>query len=147
MPTNDSGPDKQTGSRRDSSTDTDFPHEDWVEALKTCARQFDAENGDLEAVLDGSIGFHAFHTGNGETETRGVQTAIYRALYDCLEELHIDDDIVEQNKGEVTPQTVSDEVLDQLEYFGGLYVNDRLEQAVTKRVAEQVRRNQRGAGE
>jgi len=115
-----------------------------MEALKTCARQFEAENGDLEAILEGHIGFHAFHTSNGESDTRGVQTAIYQALYDCLEELHIDDDIVNQNKGEVTPQTVSDEVLDQLEYFGGLYINGRLEQAVADRVQERVRRNQRG---
>lgn len=118
-----------------------FPHDNWLDALKGCAEQFEAENDDLEAILEGDIGFHALFVAEGDDPTRGVKTALYQALYDTLQEVHIDADIVDINRGSVTPETVAEEMVDQIEHEHGVYLSDHLRDNIRNRVITRVQEN------
>jgi len=119
----------------------EYPHENWFEALKSTGQQFEAENDDLEAVLEGDIGFHAFFIAEGDDATRGAMTAVYQALYDTLEEMHVDADIVEHRCGEVTPEAVADEIINQIEHENGVYLSDHFRENIRERVEKRVRKN------
>ena len=121
-----------------------FAHENWFEAFRATGEQFDAENDDLEAILEGDIGFHAFFAADADDPTRGVQTAIYQGIYDKLNELHVDADIVRLQHGEVTPETVWLTLRDQLEEF--TYLSEPMLLSIEERVKERVEKNLDGGG-
>ncbi|WP_311171827.1 hypothetical protein [Halobellus ordinarius] len=122
------------------STD-DFRHDTWFDAFKASTRQFAAETEDLEAILAGDAGFHTFFHTEGVDVTRGVQTAIYQGLYDTLEELYVDEELVEQRHGECTPEAVADEVIEQITHEHGVSLSDHVEETIRDRVTGRVRDN------
>lgn len=124
----------------DSAGATGQP-EDFMEGLKQNADRFEDEYDDLEAVLEGDIGFHAYFTSGGPDPTRGAITAIYQGIYDELEEVSIDAEIVELYHGEVTPETVRREIINQLDEF--TYLPENLCEAIGDRVEERVEKNLR----
>lgn len=124
-----------------SGTDEEFHHENWYEALKGTAKQFEYENDDLESILGGNIGFHCFFVADGDDPTRGVQTAVYQALFEMLEEVHIDAELVEHNQGEVTPRSVAVELIGQIEYNAGLYLSDRFKEELYEKIENRIERN------
>ena len=111
----------------------------WYDSLLKAAEQFEDENNDLEAVLEGTIGFHTFYVAEGDDPTRGVQTAVYQGLYDSLEEMHVDKDTVQIDYGEVTPETVWQTVEGELDRH--MYIPDSLRENIEQRVKSQVEDN------
>lgn len=120
------------------ATDSD---DTWYDDLLQTANRFEEENDDLEAILEGRIGFHSFFVADGDDPTRGARTAIYAGIMDSIDELHIDADIVEAHNGEVTPEAVADEVVGQMEQNIGLYLDDMLRENIHERVEKRVRKN------
>jgi|GEM_PF-6480091 len=125
----------------------EFAHDNWLEALKATGEQFDAENDDLEAILEGDIGFHTFFAADADDPTRGVETAIHQAVNDTFEELFIDAEGVEISHGEVTPESVAEEVLAQIEGNIGQYLSDPLRANIRERVEKRVEANQSSSEE
>jgi hypothetical protein len=127
----------------ETSADDEFAHETWFEAFKESTRQFAAETEDLEAILEGDAGFHAFFHTEGVDVTRGAHTAIYQGLYDALEELYVDEELVELRRGEVTPEAVADEVIEQVTREYGVRLGERVEGNVRDRITRRVEKNRR----
>lgn len=125
--------------RDDHSTGGTEHHENFVDALMAAEQQFEEEYDDLEAIIEGDIGFHAFFVAEGDDATRGVHTAVYQGIYDCLQEVSVDAEIVEIQHGEVTPDTVWKETRTQLEEF--TYLPDTLLEPVEDRVKERIQKN------
>jgi len=71
--------------------------------------------------------------------TRGTNTAIYQALYDTLEAVSLDDELLEMRYGEVTPEAAGEAVLDQIDEYQ--YVSDPLRSNIRERVEDRVRSN------
>jgi len=115
----------------------------WFEMLKATADRFEEENEDLEAILEGEMGFHAYFVA-GEDPTRGCNTALFQGFYDVIEEVSVDADMVEINHGEVTPETVWIEYRRQLNEH--TYLSEEMESALEQRVKRRVEKNldQRG---
>ena len=126
------------------STD-DYPHDNFMDALKATNQQFRDEYDDLEAILEGDIGFHAFFVAEGDDPTRGANTAIFQGLFELLEEIDIDATIIEHNYGEVTPETARKEAIAQINEF--TYLPDRMAETIGDAVEERVRNNMRARGE
>ncbi len=125
----------------DGGEQTDFAYDTWYDTFQASVQQFDAENGDLEAILDGDAGFHAYFHANGSDVTRGVHTAIYQALYDTLDEFYVDEELVEMRRGEVTPHAVAAEVIEQISHEHGVYLSEHVEENIRDRVAQRVETN------
>jgi len=122
-------------------SDAEFKYDDWLDGFREIGAQFEAENDDLEAIFSGDIGFHAFFVADGDDPTRGSLTAVYQALYDNIESLHVDRDVVKWNQGELTPTAVADEVIGQLEGECGLYLNERFRENIRERVEQRIEKN------
>ncbi|GGL25943.1 hypothetical protein GCM10009037_06960 [Halarchaeum grantii] len=110
--------------------------------LKATADRFEEENDDLEAILEGDMGFHAYFVANGEDPTRGTHTAVFQGIYDVIEEVSVDAEIVEIRRGEVTPESVREEVLAQLDEHA--HFSRDLREAIGDRVEKRVRKNMAG---
>lgn len=113
--------------------------ETFLDGLKQNADRFEENNEDLEAIIEGDIGFHAYFTSGGPDPTRGCQTAIFQGVYDELEEFHLDAEVVELNQGEVTPQTARREAIEQLQKF--TYLPENLVESIGDRIETRVRKN------
>lgn len=113
--------------------------DNFMDGLKQNAARFEDEYDDLEAIIEGEIGFHAYFTSGGPDPTRGVMTAIYQGLYDVLEEVSIDAEIVEIHYGEVTPETTRKAVEDQLHEY--TYLPENITDAIGDRVEKRVEKN------
>lgn len=111
----------------------------WFDGIKDVADQFEEENTDLEAVLEGDIGFHTFFVAEGSDPTRGVRTAMYAGLMELFEEVHIDREMVEMRHGEVTPRTVRRELENQLDEHA--YLSQEMRDAIGEKVEERVEKN------
>jgi len=114
---------------------------DWFEMLEATADQFEAEYDDLEAILAGDIGFHCYFVADGDNVCRGATTAVFQALSERMEELHIDDETVKYNQGAVSPTAVADEVLSQLEAHTGLGLGEWTREMIREQVESRVRKN------
>ena len=121
----------------------EFRYESWFDAFQASTRQFAAENEDLEAILEGDAGFHAFVHTEGVDVTRGAHTAVYQALYDVLEDLYVDEELVALRWNEVTPETVAEEIISQIADDHGVFLSEHVEAAIRDRVQDRVRTNQR----
>lgn len=119
-------------------------YDNWFEMMKATADRFEDENDDLEAIIEGDIGFHAYFVADGDDATRGCHTAVYQGIYNCLGEVSVDADIVEARHGEVTPETVWAEMESQLEEF--TYLSSDLIEPIEEQVKERVRKNLRQRG-
>lgn len=117
----------------------DEPPQNWMDGLLWLDDKFQEENEDLEAILEGDLGFHAFFTRGGPDPTRGVQTAVYQGIYDQIQELSVDEEIVEMHYGELTPETVWQAVEDQIHEF--TYLPESLFDPIEERVKERVEKN------
>ena len=126
------------------STSSGDRYDNWMQLLQATAARFEEENDDLEALLEGDIGFHAYFT-VGDDPTRGVQTAIFQGVYEALEEVSFDADLVEMRHGEVTPETVWQEVDDQINEHA--YISEGLRDPIRERVKRRVGRNLENRGE
>lgn len=115
------------------------PYDNFMEALKATNKQFEDEYDDLEAILEGDIGFHTFFVAEGDDPTRGTHTAIYQGLYELLEEVSIDADIIECNYGEVTPENARKEAIAQIHEF--TYLPETMAERIGDRVEDRVRKN------
>jgi len=113
--------------------------DNWFEMLQATVDRFEEENDDLEATLAGDIGFHSYFVADGDDPTRGSHTAIYQAIHETLEGVSVDADIVEAQRGEVTPETVSEEMMAQIDEF--TYIPGELRDAIGEKVQERVRKN------
>ena len=122
----------------------DDPYDNWIQMLQATAARFEEENDDLEALLDGAIGFHTYFT-VGDDPTRGTQAAIYQGVYEALEEVSLNAGLVEMRRGEVTPETVWQEVDDQINEHA--YLSDDLRDPIRERVKQRVERNLQNMGE
>jgi len=120
------------------------PYDSWFDGIKGVADQFEDDNDDLEAELWGDIGFHTFFVADGEDPTRGVKTAIYSAFAEAIEEVHIDAEIVEMRYGEVTPETVRESVIDQMEEH--TYIPSELRAAIGEAIEKRVAKNMENLG-
>mgnify|MGYP000730534264 CR=1 FL=1 len=118
--------------------------ESWLGKLRATTDRFEEENDDLEAILEGDMGFHAYFA-VGEDPTRGCTTALFQGFYEVIEEVSVDAEIVEINHGEVTPETVWAEFRSQLHEH--TYLSDEMESALEKRVKRRVQKNLEQRGE
>ena len=118
-------------------------HENFLEALKATNRQFEDEYDDLETIIAGDIGFHSFFIAEGDDPTRGTHTAIYHGIYELMEEVSVDADIVEFHHGDVTPETVWKETRRQMEEYSYIpeTMLDPIEDKVKKRVRKNLKKN------
>lgn len=103
-----------------------------IDLLQESAAEFTERDHGLHAMtLSGPIGFHAYYSSHPDDPLTGASTAALHAAFESVtEELWIDDETVEREHGEVTPETIATETRLQLEEFVGLspYVSDRLEE-------------------
>jgi len=118
----------------------EFPYDSWFEAVQALGRQFEAENDDLEVTLEGSIGFISLFTDEPPADvTRGVVTAMHQAVYETIEAVSLDEELLEMRYGEVTPEAAADAVLDQIDEYQ--YVSDPLRSNIRERVEARVHHN------
>lgn len=111
----------------------------FFDVMQDSVDRFEDENEDLEALFHGDIGIHGYYTETGD-RCRGVQIAMLAAVMDELGETAFDDDIVEANYGEVTPDTVRQAVHDQLRDltgFGGKTI-EAMADAAAEHVADRM---------
>lgn len=103
------------------------------------------ERDDLgEMTFIGDVGFHTFFNPNRCSFQIGPTTALHMAFEETIEELWLDDDIVRDNQGEVTPETIADEARLQMENFiGQLHFFDRF----TQNLEDVIREYQEKMGE
>jgi hypothetical protein len=113
--------------------------ENFFEGLQINAQRFEDNNDDLEAILEGDIGFHAYFTSGGPDPTRGAITAIFQGIFEVIEEVSVDEELVEIHQGEVTPESVRKEVMSQIDEHG--YLGEQFRDAIANSVEERVRRN------
>lgn len=114
-------------------------HDSWFEMLQATANRFEDENDDLEAIIEGDIGFHAYFVAEGDDPTRGVHTAIIQGFNEAIQEVTIDADIVDINRGNVTPETVREEAMAQLNEF--VYLPENIRESIGDHVEERVQKN------
>lgn len=94
------------------------------------------EDMDLgEVMYSGRLGYHTFYDKDSDKLLRGSRTVLHMAFDRTLEELWLDEDIIRDNQGEVTPDAVEAELLDQLERF----IGDGIGRGFNERFAENVR--------
>lgn len=74
-----------------------------------------------EMSLAGDLGYHTFFNPSRTDYGIGMMTAVHLAFDKTTDELWLDADIVEDNQGEVTPETVAVEAESQLEQFVGQF--------------------------
>lgn len=94
------------------------------------------EEGGIDSLMMdyGQNGGLFFLTNN---ESLASEVNIHRALMEVTEELWLDDDIVEDNHGEVTPQTVAAELSHQIEEFGiGWNFSESMKEAFIRKVGD-----------
>jgi len=115
----------------------------WFDMFKATTQRFEDENDDLEAILEGDVGFHAYFVADGGDDTRGCHTAVYQGLYETLNEISVDAEIVESRYGEVTPKTVWKEMESQIDEYA--YLPSEVREPIEKRVKERVRKNQKNS--
>lgn len=72
-----------------------------------------------EAHLSGELGFHIFANNESDSPLAGFQKTMHIAFSEAIQELWVDEDIVRDYHGEVTPQTICATVEDQMDDFMG----------------------------
>jgi hypothetical protein len=88
-----------------------------------------------EVMYSGRLGYHTFYDKESDRLLRGSRTVLHMAFDRTLEELWLDEDIIRDNQGEVTPDAVEAELLEQLEHF----IGDGFGRGFNERFAENVR--------
>lgn len=101
------------GAEQDESM---LPYEDRLKEITDEIRERDQLG---EVAYWGDIGFHTFYNPSRADHVVGTMTALHIAFEETVEELWLDPDIVEDNHGEVTPETVAHETELQIEDFIG----------------------------
>jgi len=72
-----------------------------------------------EVVLSGNIGYHIFADNDADSPLAGFQKQLHIAFDQAVLELWVDEDIVRDYHGEVTPQTICATIEDQMDDFFG----------------------------
>jgi hypothetical protein len=81
----------------------------------------DFQQTDLVGMtLRGPVGYHALYSWDSDDLTTPLEVALHIALDEVLEEIWVEDDIVEHNQGDVTPETVAQEYANQIEQMTGI---------------------------
>lgn len=91
------------------------------ERLKAASEELRERDSLGEAAWWGDLGYHTFFNPSRTDYGIGMQTAMTVAFQETVEELWLEADIVEDNQGEVTPETVAAEAEHQLEEFIGQF--------------------------
>jgi hypothetical protein len=112
---------------------------DFYDLTKQANDRFREEHDDAEAIFEGTIGFHAFFNADADDPTRGIHTAIYQGIFNELQEVSVDADIVRINHDEVTPETARAELINQLHEF--TYLPENLVEAIGDAAENRVREN------
>lgn len=89
--------------------------------LESISEEIRERNNLGEAALWGDLGYHTFFNPSRSDYGIGTTTAMHVAFEQTVEELFLDADIVEDNHGEVTPETVAAEAENQLDSFIGQF--------------------------
>jgi len=79
-----------------------------------------------EIMFVGRLGFHTFYDYEDDALTAGMTTVLHQAFESTCEELWLDEDIIRDNHGEVTPETVATEFKMQFDQFVGRRFADRM---------------------
>lgn len=111
-----------TDTSRDAGADGDHAQDDEktsLDLLSDANEQFQTDSDLGEVILQGPIGFHSFYDNEEADEylTTGDTTLLHRAFDRVIEEIHLDEETVEESWGEVTPETVGKEVERQLDEY------------------------------
>ena len=128
-----------TGETMSSNTkSTDYDSIESVEAELVAMRDSITEDGLDEAVFAGGVGVHSFPEPDADSPAAGIQTAMLRAFMRATEEIHVDEEMVREYHGEVTPETVAALVESEIENLMGFQVlEDRFLQELRQVLAEE----------
>lgn len=102
----------------DTDEDREWSMEEIEEALMEMNESV-TEDGIDEAVLSGKLGYHIFADNEADSELVGFRKQLHIAFDEAIQELWVDEDIVRDYHGEVTPQTICATVEDQMDDFMG----------------------------
>jgi hypothetical protein len=104
--------------------DTDLLYEaldEHVESQRPLQERLAEINEDLrdsdnigEAILVGDFGLHTFYDPDRTDYGVGTQTLLLEAFRQATEEIWLDEEIVRDNQGEVSPESVAAETVDQI---------------------------------
>ena len=79
-----------------------------------------------EIMLTGRFGFHTFYDHEDDALAAGMTTVLHEAFESTCGELWLGEDIIRENHGEVTPETVAAEFETQFDQFVGRRFADRM---------------------
>lgn len=110
--------------RRDTMSDDNETERkyDSMDAIEEDLMQMNEEvtsDGLDEVTLEGKLGYHIFADNDAESALVGFRKQMHIAFDQAIQELFVDEDIVRDYHGEVTPQTICATVEDQMDDFMG----------------------------
>lgn len=103
----------------ENDTDREF---DSMEAIEETLMQMNEDitsDGLDEVMLEGELGYHIFSDNDVDSPLAGFQKQLHVAFDQAIQELWVDEDIVRDYHGEVTPQTICATIEDQMDDFMG----------------------------
>jgi hypothetical protein len=109
----------------DGGEDTVLPPSDQFREITDQHRERD---GAGEVTMYGDIGFHSIFNPDRTEFGIGTNTALHIALYETLQMVHLDTGLVRDHHGEVTPETVSKELDEEIEAVVGRRFQERFVQ-------------------
>lgn len=105
--------------------------------IEETARQF--QEFDVGAMsLQGRVGYHTLYSWDSDDITVAFDTALHMALGEMLRELWIDEDIVRDYAGEVTPETVAQVTVEQMHDLTGMRLDSLTEEQFIETLAEKL---------
>lgn len=102
----------------DTDTEREWSMEDIEDTLMEINEDITSDGLD-EVMLEGKIGFHIFSDNDSDSPAAGLQREMHAAFDQAIQQVFLDEDLIEEQYGEVTPQTVCAALEDQLQDFMG----------------------------
>lgn len=125
-------------SRVEDVNDVEDSTETSIDYLKKSHEAF--QSGGLGGMaLTGRVGYHAYYDNDNPLD--GTNVAMHKALDEVLEMVYLDQEIIEECHGEVTPETMAAELAAEFETsvghdFKGAFI-DGFERALREQVVEE----------
>lgn len=121
-----------TNSKKEN-TDRRLPQD----ILQEASEEF--QEHDLGAMtLYGKMGLHTLYAHDAQDFEAAFETAFLKALSETFEDLWVEADIVEEQHGEVTPETVATETVDQIHELTGVrfdgWAREQFEETLAERL-------------
>jgi hypothetical protein len=100
------------------------------ERLDDMSEEFAGGTFGEEMMIMGQLGFHTFYDYEDDALTAGMMTVLHQAFESTCEELWLDEDIIRDNHGEVTPVTAAAEFEIQFDQLVGQRFADRMAEEI-----------------